>query len=121
MALEIRKMDLRFSDGEPYLYHDDILVAAPNVFGYVYNQGPPHDHNRDWKNGMYLEDLHPSFFDDVDRKISVVVLVLCPTHIGKDCTCKVGLEVMPRTYDGKIILDLYDLVDNDGNNECFFQ
>lgn len=121
MALEIRKMDLVFTDGEPSLYYNNEMVAAPSVFGYVYNQGPPHDHNRYWKGGMYLEDLAPSFFDGFNRKVGVVVLELCPIHIGKDCTCSTGLEIMPRTHEGKVILDLYGLISNDGNQECFFQ
>jgi hypothetical protein len=121
MSLEVRKMDLRFTDGEPYLYHNGVLVASPSVFGYVYNEGPPHDHNHSWKNGMYLEDLHPLFFDGIDKEVSVLVMVLCPTHLGKDCTCQVGLEVMLRTHEGKIILDSYGLISNYGNNDCFFQ
>jgi hypothetical protein len=121
MSLEIRKFELRFIDGNPFIYDGDVLLCGPSVFGYVYNQGPIHDHNRHWKGDMYLEDLAPSFFDGVDRLVSIVVLELCPIHIGKDCTCAIGLEVIPRTREGKIILDLYGLIENDGNNECFFQ
>jgi hypothetical protein len=121
MGLEIRKFELRFIDGAAFIYDGDVVLCGPNLFGYVYNQGPPHDHNRYWKGNMYLEDLAPSFFDGVNRKVGIVVLELCPIHIGKDCTCKSGLEVMPRTHEGKIILDLYDLISNNGDTEYYFQ
>ena len=121
MILEIRKFELRFIDGNPFIYDGDVVLCGPSLFGYVYNQGPLHDHNRHWKGGMYLEDLAPSFFDGVNRKVGVVMTALCPIHIGKDCSCEIGLEVIPRTYEGKIILDLYDLIENDGNTDYYFK
>lgn len=120
MFLEVRKFDLRFIDDLPYLYDEDEVIALPDSFGYVYNKGPLHDHNRNWTDGNFLENLPYDFYGGVDRVVSVVVFEICPIHLGKDCNCQTGLDLSLRFYNGKIILDLYDIINNNGQDDYYF-
>jgi hypothetical protein len=121
MFLEVRKFELRFIDDLPYLYDDeDEIITLPDSFGYVYNKGPLHDHNFHWKDGVFLENLPYDFYGGIDREVSVIVLEICPIHIGKDCNCQSGLDVSPRLFNGKIILDLYDIINNNGEDDYYF-
>lgn len=90
------------------------VIAKPNSLGYVYNEGPPHDHNSIW-NGAYVEDLHmQSFLDRVTfadtNEIYLVVEEVCPSHVGKDCSCKSGFIQVPVLYNGKVIMDSYGIL-----------
>jgi hypothetical protein len=90
------------------------VIAKPNDMGYVYNEGPPHDHNSIW-NGAYVEDLHmQGFLDRVTfadtNEIYLVVEEVCPSHIGKDCSCKSGFIQVPVLYNGKVIMDSYGIL-----------
>ena len=98
MFLEVRKFDLRFIDDLPYLYDEDEVIALPDSFGYVYSNGAPHENNFHWKDGVFLENLPYDFYGGVDRDVSVVVLEMCPIHLGKDCNCQTGLDLSLRFY-----------------------
>ena len=71
-----------------YVLDSDIII------GWVYNEGPPHDHNRIWRDSRYLEDLHP---DWVNRIIDGEVWVVFE-------------DGNPLLHDGKVILDLYKIL-----------
>lgn len=64
------------------------------LIGWVYNEGPPHDHNRIWKDSRYLEDLHPSWFDRIVDGEGFIVY-------------ENGEALL---YDGRLILDLYKIL-----------
>ena len=90
------------------------VIAQFCDMGYVYNEGPPHDHNSIW-NGAYLEDLHmQGFLDRVTfadtNEIYLVVEEVCPSHVGKDCSCKSGFIQVPVLYNGKVIMDTYGIL-----------
>ncbi len=63
-----------------------------NNIGWIYNEGPPHDHNHDW-NGKYLEEFLPHMLFG-KKRISFLV------DENKE----------PILYEDKIIIDLYKLV-----------
>jgi hypothetical protein len=92
------------------------VIAKPKEIGYVYNEGPPHDHNSIWC-GAYLEDLHmQGFLDRVTfadmNEIYLVVHEVCSSHRGRDCSCKSGFTQVPVLYNGKVILDSYGILEN---------
>jgi hypothetical protein len=76
-------------------YKDGVAqICGLGNIGWVYNEGPPHDHNRIWRDSRYLEDLHPSWVDKIiDGDVWVVY------ENGE-----------PLMYDGKIIIDLYKIL-----------
>ena len=93
------------------------VVATPEMFGWLYNEGPPHDHNRVWQDSRYLEDYIQSCLIVAVKnklKMSVIVHEVCPNyngaHMGKDCSCKSGFVLGPKLHDGKIIIDTYNLL-----------
>ena len=74
------------------------IIATPDMFGWLYNEGPPHDHNRRWIDSRYLEDYIELCLISVVRnnfKMSIIVD-----------------GVLPKLHDGKIIIDRYDLLRN---------
>lgn len=92
------------------------VMAKPEEFGWSYNDGPPHDHNFEWR-GKYLEDYKPiSLLRAIkDRcRLLVVVEEVCPnyggSHYGRDCNCKSGFIIQPKLYENKIIMDTYGLL-----------
>lgn len=98
------------------------VVAGPSEIGWIYNEGPPHDHNRNWKyddldkKHLYVEDYLPSAIHSCVKdgcKVTVIVEEICPhyngKHIGKDCSCRGGFIMAPKIYEGKIIMDSYGL------------
>lgn len=106
-------------DGNTYREIDVYrVVAMPYQFGWSYNEGPPHDHNRVWRDTRYLEDFHYEGVMDRakenDNKITVVVHEVCPnyggSHLGSDCSCKSGFIYIPLLHDGKIIMDTYNIL-----------
>lgn len=74
------------------------IIATPDMFGWLYNEGPPHDHNRRWIDSRYLEDY----------------IELCLISVVRD-NFKMSIivdGVLPKLHDGKIIIDRYDLLRN---------
>jgi hypothetical protein len=96
------------------------VVALPSQIGWVYNEGPPHDHNRLWRDSRYLEDLHyDGFIEYIQKsqgKIYLLVQEICPnydgSHINKDCSCKSGFIQVPVLYHDKVIMDSYEILKN---------
>lgn len=75
-------------------YKDGIPTLDGEVFiGWIYNEGPPHDHNHIWVDSRYLEELHPDF---VSRGINEVWIVF---ENGS-----------PLLYKEKLIMDLDKLL-----------
>lgn len=94
-------------------YHCDIkVVAEPKEIGWIYLQeGPPHDRAYDYKNGAYVEVMHPlSLLGIIDSGglVKVQVAEVCPhyngAHLWKDCSCKSGFIHLPLLHEGKVIL-----------------
>jgi len=92
------------------------IVAGPNEIGWGYNEGPPHDHNRNWKydtddnKQLYIEDYLPSMIHKAVKsncKLFVVVEEICPHYDGRH---KSGFILAPKLYDGKVIMDSYGLL-----------
>jgi hypothetical protein len=101
---------LKLSDGGLYLELDGQKTDGP--LG-VYNEGPPHDHNASLGGNVYMEDVHPSFMEDFqEREVYVGVLEVCPSHLGKDCSCKSGFIIMPRLFNGSVLVDMYGVIKN---------
>ncbi|TXG84688.1 MAG: hypothetical protein E6R13_02850 [Spirochaetes bacterium] len=118
--IEIKKFRTLFdSNDNPYIVDEQgDIVATSEQIGFVYNEGPIHDHNRYWGDSRYLEDLYyPRFVDDMNElggQVYLVVHEICPnyngSHIGKDCSCKTGFKVIPKLHQGMVIMDLYGLL-----------
>ena len=73
--------------------------------GYVYNEGPPHDHNEHWRDVVYLEEFRRDILENL-TEVYVVVDEVCPSHIGEDCSCRSGFMLTPRLYKDKVVIDL---------------
>jgi hypothetical protein len=69
------------------------LGEIKDQLGYVYNEGPPHDHNYDWVDSRYLEDIHPSTLKDLNSDAEIRVLVEEDGNFSK--------------FRGKLIIDSY--------------
>lgn len=95
-----------FCDGGKFYYNGKIcdyvnslslnIIATPDMFGWLYNEGPPHDHNMRWIDSRYLEDYNESSLISIVRnnfKMSIIV-------DGN----------LLKLHDGKIIIDRYDLL-----------
>jgi hypothetical protein len=103
-----------------FMYHESEtykVIATYDQFGWFYNEGPPHDHNYNWKDSRYLEMyLNTCIIDAIKRgfKMTIMVEEICPnyggSHIGKDCSCKSGFKLVPKMHEGKIIIDQYNLL-----------
>ena len=82
------------------------IVAFPDEIGFVFNQGPPHDHNYNYTNGDYLEILHP---DTIVKIMEGKYLV----HIEVDHYFETGFEgplpYSPIYFDNKIVLNLKEI------------
>jgi hypothetical protein len=89
------------------------VVATPEQFAWIYNEGPIHDHNRHWKDSRYLEDFMFDFLGTRNR-LSVLVNEVCPhyggKHLNNDCSCKSGFIYVPLLHQDKIIIDLYNIL-----------
>lgn len=97
-------------DGYKTHLEKDILwkvIAQPQNFGYFCSNGPPHDHNEDWKYGLYLEQFLPIMIEN-KQQIWVLTREACPNYDGKhiddDCSCKSGFIQVPLLRNGKIIM-----------------
>ena len=67
--------------------------------GWVYNEGPPHDHNLQW-NGMFLEEYNGN-----------LVMLIREEHYN--VLLLVDENDEPILYEDKIIMDLYRLIPKD--------
>ena len=105
------------SEEEVEYFEDDVykVIATPNMFGWVYNEGPPHDRNYDWVDSRFLEQFHDSYLIKSvlnDFKLSIVVEVECSNKPSTPDDCIGDLKIKPNLHEGKIILDSYDLLRN---------
>jgi hypothetical protein len=77
------------------------VVATPEMFGWLYNEGPPHDHNRYWGDSRYLEDyIQSCLIPCVKNGLKMSVIV---TEISE-------FNHIPTLHEGKIIIDAYNLL-----------
>lgn len=96
--IEIKEFKVIFKEDVPFIIDENgQVVVGSSQIGWVFNEGPPHDHNRPWMyRGVvgYLEDLHFDHFVEgmtaTDGKVFLVV--------------EGGVPVM---YDDKVVMDLY--------------
>lgn len=95
-------------------YESDVykVIAHPEQIGWVYNEGPPHDHNYNWVDSRYLEVMHPKTIVNCVKnefKITIAVEEECITG-GEECRGETIL--VPQLHDGKVIIDGYKLLKN---------
>ena len=77
------------------------VVATPEMFGWLYNEGPPHDHNRNWGDSRYLEDyIQSCLISSVKNSLKMTVMV---KEIAE-------FNHVPILHEGKIIIDAYNLL-----------
>jgi len=105
------------SEEEVEYFEDDVykVIATPNMFGGVYNEGPPHDRNYDWVDSRFLEQFHDSYLIKSvlnDFKLSIVVEVECSNKPSTPDDCIGDLKIKPSLHENKIILDSYGLLRN---------
>lgn len=111
-------VEIHLSDGSFVEEGCRKVVALPSQIGWFYNEGPPHDHNRVWRDSRYLEDFHyDGFMERIGKsqgKIYLVVQEICPhydgRHINKDCSCKSGFIHVPVLHHDKVIMDMYEIL-----------
>lgn len=89
----------RENDGNDYY----LIVTFPDEIGWVFNQGPPHDHNYNYTNGHYLEVLHPDTIKDILNSEMLI-------HIEVDLYFETGFEsplpYTPVYKDNKVVMNL---------------
>ena len=89
----------RENDGNDYY----LIVTFPDEIGWVFNQGPPHDHNYNYTNGHYLEVLHPDTIKDILNSEMLI-------HIEVDLYFETGFEsplpYSPVYKDNKVVMNL---------------
>jgi len=86
------------------------LIATPDQIGWVYNEGPPHDHNYNWVDSRYLEQIHNRLFINCVKngfKITIAVDEECVVG-GEECRGE--LRLIPMLHEGKAIIDGYGLL-----------
>ena len=93
-------------------YEFDVLkiIATPDQIGWVYNEGPPHDHNYNWVDSRFLESISNRLFINCVKnnfKITIVVEEECITG-GEECRGE--LKLIPQLHEGKVIIDGYGLL-----------
>ena len=89
------------------------VIATPEMFGWLYNEGPPHDHNYDWVDSRFLEVYHQMmlpYFAQKGFKVTIVVDEQCLDKVSNSERCLTGVKLVPSLHDGKIIIDRYDLL-----------
>lgn len=96
--IEIKEFKVIFVDEKPLIVDErGLVVVATSQIGFVFNEGPPHDHNRPWMHkGIvgYLEDLHFDHF--VEGMLATDGRVFLVVNDG-----------VPVLYDDKVVMDLY--------------
>lgn len=96
--IEIKQFKVIFKEDIPFIVNEkEEVIVQSNQIGFVFNEGPPHDHNRPWMyKGVvgYLEDLHFDHFVEgmttTDGEVFLVVE-----------------DGVPVLYDDMVIMDLY--------------
>jgi hypothetical protein len=77
------------------------VVVTPEMFGWLYNEGPPHDHNMNWGDSRYLEGyIQSCLIPSVKNGFKMSVMV---TEISE-------FNHIPTLHEGKIIIDAYNLL-----------
>ncbi len=80
-----------------------MIVTFPEEIGWVFNQGPPHDHNYNYTNGHFLEVLHP---DTIKHILNSETLI----HIEVDLYFETGFEsplpYSPVYKDNMVVMNL---------------
>jgi hypothetical protein len=91
-------------DNESFIESDCMkVVATPEMFGWLYNEGPPHDHNMVWQDSRYLEDyIQTCLVDAVKNNLKMTVMV-------KEMGVQNHMHI-PLLHEGKIIIDQYNLL-----------
>ena len=89
-------------DEEKFIEMDVMkVIASPDMFGWLYNEGPSHDHNIVWGDSRYLEDY-------IERSLIV--------SVKKGFVMTIVIEDMqPKLHDGRVIIDQYNLLRNSSN------
>ena len=105
------------SEEEVEYFEDEVykIIATPNMFGWVYNEGPPHDHNYNWVDSRFLEQFHDSYLIKSvlnGFKLSIVVEVECSNKVYNADDCIGELKIRPLLHENRIILDSYNLLRN---------
>lgn len=80
-----------------------MIVTFPDEIGWVFNQGPPHDHNHNYTNGHFLEVLHPDTIKDILNSEMLI-------HIEVDLYFETGFEsplpYSPVYKDNMVVMNL---------------
>ena len=105
------------SEEEVEYFEDEVykVIATPNMFGWVYNEGPPHDRNYDWVDSRFLEVYHDSYLVRSvlnNFKMSIVVEGECVNKVSRLEDCFGEVKLTPKLHEGKVIIDGYDLLRN---------
>lgn len=105
------------SEEEVEYFEDEVykVIATSNMFGWVYNEGPPHDRNYNWVDSRFLEQFHDSYLIKSvlkNFKLSIVVNVECSGKVSNPEDCIGELIIKPSLHENKIIIDSYDLLRN---------
>lgn len=127
MFLQFKKYELLLTDGMTILKSlDDSKIIKSDEIGWVFNYGPPHDHNWNWGE-VYLEHFHPTqllsrLFKSIktDSRCYLHVCVEPDCLLHKDTYCSCGGKLISRLYDGKVIVDLYDLAPSTSEHTILF-
>lgn len=80
-----------------------MVVAFPDEIGWIFNEGPPHDHNFDYTNGHYLEVIHPDF---VKTQLNNNNLIHIELEIYFETGFEGPLPYSPQYYKNKVIIDV---------------
>ena len=83
--------------------HYYMIVAFPDEIGWVFNQGPPHDHNYNYTNGHYLEVLHP---DTIKGILSSKILIHIEVELHYETGMESPLPYAPVYKDNKVVMNL---------------
>lgn len=112
------------NESNDIFYESDCVkvIAKPEMFGWLYNEGPPHDHNYNWVDSRYLEVFHYTmlpYFVKKGFKVSIAMDEQCIDKISKLDECLTGSKLVPSLHDGKIIIDRYDLLRNSSTTTIY--
>ena len=98
------------------------VIATPEMFGWLYNEGPPHDHNYNWVDSRYLEEFHYTMLPNFVKKgfkITIAVEEQCMDKVSDSERCLTGVKLVPSLHDGKIIIDRYNLLRNSSSTVIY--
>jgi hypothetical protein len=100
--IEIKEFKVIFVDEKPLIVDENgLVVVTVSQIGLVFNEGPPHDHNRPWMyKGVvgYLEDLRFDLFVEGMESTDGEVFLVVDNGV-------------PVLYDGMVVMDLYSDLD----------